>query len=76
MLKASMGIWTYCVRLCGAIRSLKSEEGHWIFCLEESLAVVEQPGHVRVLASSKVVAAVEKRRKEGGFENLGWIGWS
>lgn len=63
MLKASMGIWMYCVRLCGAIRSLKSEEGHWIFYLEESLAVVEQPGHVR-LASSKVVAAVEKRWKE------------
>lgn len=65
MLKASVGIGTYYVRLCGAIRSLKSEEGHWIFSLEESLAVVERPGYVRLLASSKVVAAVEKRWKEG-----------
>lgn len=34
---------SYCVTLCGAIRSLKSEEGHWIFCLEDSLAVVQEP---------------------------------
>lgn len=64
------------VTLCGAIRSLKSEEGHWIFCLEDSLAVVGRTGHVRLVACSPVVTTVETRQKVGGIRNLGWTGWS
>lgn len=35
------------------------------FYLEDSLAVVGRPGHVGLVACSKVVAAVERGQKEG-----------
>ena len=57
------------------MRSFKSEKRHdHISFLEESLAVMGRPGQVRLIACSKVVAAVEGRWKGDIWEHcLEWL---
>ncbi|KAJ1067436.1 hypothetical protein K5549_010554 [Capra hircus] len=58
-------ICTYCVKLCSAVRSFKSE----------SLVIMGRPGQVRLITCSKVVAAVEILEIQSKYHVGDWI-WS
>lgn len=59
VLKASIGIWTQCVRLSEVSNQRR------VFYLEDSSAIVGRSGHIKLVACSQVVAAVERGWKEG-----------